>query len=247
LLWKPGRMKNENVRTYVNLPIKFKIKKAPEYYVDGRDTVWVKYDTPPVFEGGIETLDKFLKDQLVYPEQGNDSCMIGIMDCSTLVRDNGQVVVLDVKDYNNLGLDYQFAATRTIISSMSKWQPATYQGRNITTGYDIRLTLSPTSDGCKDRITQFDESYEKALNGIQLVEEDKREEAVVAYTEALNLFPENAEFLLLRGQVLFELQRLEEACRDLKKVQDRLIKNVYTNLLPAICPEKEEVETEEEK
>ena len=243
--WIPGQQNGVAVRTYFNLPVKFQIEKPQEYYIDGRDTVWIKYDTAPVFEGGIENLNQFLQDKLVYPEAGNDSCLIGVMDCSALVRSNGQVVVLNINDYNDLGIDYQFAATRAITASMFKWQPAIYNGKQVSTGYNIRLTLSPTSEACKNRINQFEESYEFANEGIQLYEEKKVDEAIVAYSKALELFPQNAEFLLLRGQALFETERIEEACIDLKEVKRRLIDNVYNKLLPIVCLEKTKEEGEE--
>ncbi len=237
--WTAGLNKGVAVRTLVNLPIKFKIEKAPEYFIDGRDTVWVQFDTPPVFDEGIDQLDQYLKSNIVYPKEGNDSCLVGVMDCSTLIRDNGQVLVLDIKDYNDLGFDYQGAATKVIIGSMDKWQPAVYQNRKVTTGYDIRLTMTPDSKACANRIEEFESSYEILAEGIRLYGEDKKEEALVEYNKALALFPQNAEFLLLRGQALLEMQRVEEACKDLKEVKRRLIDNVYNNLIPLICIEKE--------
>ena len=121
---------------------------------------------------------------------------------------------------------------------MQKWQPAVYQNRKVSAGYDIRMTLKPDSKTCANRIKEFESSYEMISEGMRLYQEDKKEEALVEYNKALELFPQNAEFLLLRGQVLIEMQRVQEACKDLKEVKRRLIDNVYNDLLPFICAEK---------
>ena len=233
--WSPGKQGGAPVRVYYNLPIRYKIPREPEFYVDGRDTIWVKYDQAPVFEGGMEALDSYLLSNLKYPEGGMDTCAIGIIECSTLVRENGQVVVLETKDYNNLGFDYEYEASRTIISSMAKWTPAKYKGRSVTSAYDIRLAFKPNTPACKGALDNFTKSYELVDEGIKLYQEKSVEQAVEKYNAALALFPQNAEFLLLRGQAFIDLRRIDEACADLTQVKRRLIKTVYNDIIPLIC------------
>lgn len=233
--WTPGMNKGIPARVYFNLPIRFKEPKEMEYYVEGRDSIWIKYDEAPVFEGGLTALDEYLDKELRYPKGGLDSCAIGVIECATVVRANGQIVVLETKDYNNLGFDYETEASRTIISSMSKWTPAIYQGRKVSSAYNIRMNFKPNTAACKTQVDNFAKAYELADEGVKLFEAQSIEEAIEKYNAALALFPENAEFLILRGQAFFELQRIGEACTDLQKVKGRLIHTVYNNILPMIC------------
>ncbi|MEM8907730.1 MAG: TonB family protein [Bacteroidota bacterium] len=233
--WTPGKRKGEPVRVEFNLPIRFKLPQELEFYVEGRDSIWVKYDTPPNFAGGTEALNSYLDEQLEFPKGGLDTCGVGIVECTTLIRDNGEVVVLETKDYNNLGFDYEYQASRTIVSSMFKWDPAVYQGRKVSSAYDIRIAFKPTTATCKDQLDNFEKAYLLADEGAQFFNTDSIGAAIEKYDAALNLFPENVEFLLLRGQAYLEQKRIEEACEDLQKIKRRLIKTIYNDLLPMIC------------
>ena len=67
----------------------------------------------------------------------------------------------------------------------------------------------------------------------------------VKLTAALNLFPDNAEYLSLRGQAYLKLDKKTEACADLRKAKETLFSTWYDNLLPILCKEEQEEEKEE--
>lgn len=236
LVWTPGKQKGEPVRTKFNLPVKFKLEEAPPYVMMGIDTVYTVFDTPLDFEGGIEGLEKHLNEQLDYPQIGNDSCSIGHIDMSVLVEPSGLVRILDLNDHNSLGIDFQFEAIEAMTSTMGKWKPATYEGRKVSTSYDHRHAFIPTNtEKCQQVIDNFSKANQLMLEGAELYNNEQQEEGIAKMTEAVTLFPENADFLSIRGQAYLNMNKLTEACEDLSKVRAILMVIWYDNLLPVIC------------
>jgi len=53
--------------------------------------------------------------------------------------------------------------------------------------------------------------------------------------EAIALFPNDANFLYVRGQSYLELNKFPEACRDLSRVKQLASVDWFDTLLPVIC------------
>ena len=117
LRWVPGEMKETPVDVRMTIPVKFKLKEPPPYMMVGRDTVYTEMDKPLAYKGGQEALDQYLTQNLTYPAIGNDSCSIGVIEATALVTPNGDVRILEMNDYSNLGLDFQFEAISTVTST----------------------------------------------------------------------------------------------------------------------------------
>ncbi|MDX1667463.1 MAG: energy transducer TonB, partial [Saprospiraceae bacterium] len=148
LLWRPGRVEGKAVRAYVTVPVKFRLEEAPPYTMVGRDTVYTVFEKPPAFEGGDSSLQAYLIEQLDYPEVGNDSCLIGNFDVQILIDTRGDVRILNVTDYNDLGFDFWYEAVNAATSTSGNWQPARYEGRAVPAAYDLSLSFYPTDPSC---------------------------------------------------------------------------------------------------
>lgn len=234
--WTPGKRQGKIVRSRFTLPVKFRLKEAPPYTLAGRDTIYTTVDSALTYAGGNTALTKFIADKLEYPAVGNDSCRIGAMDAQVLVEPDGKVRILDLSDYNNLGIDFQFSAINAITSTIGKWTPATYQGRNVPTATDVRLAFIPTDAvGCKTKIEHFQRANALALEGAQLYENDEQEIGLAKLNEAIALFPDNAEFLYTRGQIYLNANQMPEACADLTQVKQILSVGWFDSILPLIC------------
>lgn len=234
--WSPGKKSGKAVRTQFNLPVKFKLEEVPPYIMIGQDSVYTSFETVLAYKEGTQALIDFLDEKLVYPAGGNDSCAIGSMSAQLLVQPNNKVRILDLNDFNNLGFDFQFEAINAITSTIGKWTPATYEGRPVPAAYDINLTFLPTEkEKCKMEIDKYAQANQVLQEGAQLYDEEKVEEGLAKMTEAVLLFPDNAEFLYIRGQAYLELNRMAEACADLSRVKEILSVNWYDSLLPIIC------------
>lgn len=233
--WTPGRIGGKVVRTNFNLPVRFKLEEEPPFAVVQGDTVYTRFDEPLSYIGGDEALIKWLQEKIDYPPSGNDSCLIGTIDVQILVRANGDVRIFDLTDFANLGNDFWYEAIDASTSTLGKWKPAVYEGHPVPATYDLTLYFEPTAPSCKTVIDNFKRATDLANEGSQLFNDGKQDEGLEKMTEAVALFPNNANFLFLRGQAYLDMNRLEEACADLSRARGIALNDWYSGVLPIIC------------
>lgn len=234
--WVPAKIKEQPVRAYFTLPVKFRLEEAPPYTLIGADTVYTTFDTPLSFKGGNEALLTFLNEKLDYPEVGNDSCSIGSIDVQIIVEPNGAVRVLDMVDYNNLGFDFWYAASTAATATIGKWEPAIYQGRKVPAAYDLTMNFAPSVARCQSTIEQYRKASELANEGAALINSgDDRDGGIAKISQALAMFPRDGAFLIMRGQAYLDGNQLTEACADLRLAREIAQVNWYDNILPLIC------------
>ncbi|HMQ45844.1 MAG TPA: energy transducer TonB [Saprospiraceae bacterium] len=233
--WVPGKQNGQAVRVQFNLPIRFKLEEALPYIMVGRDTLYTTFEKPLEFKGGSEALEQFLTEKLDYPPSGNDSCLIGRVEIQLLVKPDASVSVLEMTDYCDLGFDFWYEATDAATSTIGKWEPATYEGRKVPAAYDLTFPFVPTAAGCKEKIDRYQRADQLAQEGASLFNTDDPEPALAKLSEAIALFPDNAELLIMRGQAYLDLNRFEEACVDLSKARNIALINWYDTVLPLIC------------
>ncbi|MCB0663783.1 MAG: energy transducer TonB, partial [Saprospiraceae bacterium] len=106
--WIPGEKNGQPVNVKMNLPVRFKVEKPGDYQMIGWDTLYSKFDTPPTFKGGNDALEAYLDKNIEMPAIPADTCFIGYIDVSLLVRTNGEVKVLNISNYSNLPFEYVF-------------------------------------------------------------------------------------------------------------------------------------------
>ncbi len=236
LAWTPGKKDGKPVRTQMTVPIKFKLQDPPDFViVNRRDTVFVVLDDSLAYKDGEAALTKYFAEKLAFPEAYKDSCLIGDMDMTVMVRPDGSVKVLDLSDYWNLGWDFQFQAIKTAISTWGKWKPAIRKGKEVPASLDLGVFFRPDAAKCAQRISQYETAIQLADEGSNLFNEGKQEEGILKLNEALQLFPNNANFLYLRGHAYMKMDKLTEACADFRKVQSMTYIDVVNKLIPLIC------------
>lgn len=233
--WRPGMIGGEPVRARFNLPVRFRLEEAPPYTMVGADTVYTTFDQPLEFKGGDEALLTFLDEQLDYPEVGNDSCLIGTMDVQVLVEPDGKVRILNITDYANLGFDFWYAATNAATSTIGKWNAAVFEGRKVPAAYDLSMYFQPTTAACETKVEDYNKASNLMDEGLKMFEEGQEEEALAKMTEAVDMFPNDAGFLYLRGQTYLDANRLPEACQDLTRARDIALTDWFDGVLPIIC------------
>lgn len=238
--WIPGKKEGEAVRTRMTVPVKFRLTEAPPYiFMDG-DTVYTEIDALPSFKGGDEVLNTYIEENLSYPEAYKDTCLIGYMDVRLLVQPNGVVKTLEVTDYCNLGLDYQLEILNLTTSMFGKWEPSTYEGRPVPASVDLRLLFSPpNATACQSMIDNFNKANATINAGVTLYNEGEIEAGFEKMDQAIELFPNNGELLMTRGQIMVDENRYQEACEDLTKAKAIMGNNNLDQLLLIICNTKE--------
>lgn len=235
LRWVPGRQQGKAVRVQFNLPVKFKLKDPDPFILIGRDTVYTEYEKPLDFKGGPEALQAYLDGALDYPSSGNDSCQMGQIDIQVLVEGDGDVRVLDVTDYNDLGFDFWYAAIDAATSTYGNWEPAFYKGRPVNAAFDLSLSFLPTAETCTAQVDAFITAREVADAGAVLFNEGKIEEGMAKMTEAVAAFPNDAQLRMMRGQAYLNNSQLAEACEDLTIARRVALVDWYDSVLILIC------------
>ncbi len=235
LRWMPGIKEGVPVDVRMTIPVKFKIKEIPPYTFINGDTVYTEFEKPLTYKGGPEALASFINSNKKYPEVGNTNCNVGVIESKILVKPSGAIEILEIHDFNNLGVDFQFESISAINATAGQWEMAEYKGRKVPTSFVIRMDFQPTTAQCEDAASNFKIAQALVAEGSTLFNEGTQEEGLAKLSEAINLFPNNAEYLYARGQAYMELNKMDKACSDLTKVKDLLLVSWVDNLLPIIC------------
>lgn len=233
--WVPGKNKGEVVRTKFILPVRFKIKDPDPYVLSGRDSIYVEFDKALEFKGGVVALETFLLKELDYPDIGLDSCQLGQIDIQVLIESTGNVRILNLTDYNDLGFDFWYAAIDAATSTYGQWVPAEYDGRKVNSSFELSLSFTPNNDGCVSEVERYDNMVKIADEGSKLINEDKIEEGLAKLSEAIEAFPNDAQLRMFRGQVYLDNNQLEAACTDLSLAKKIALIRSFDTILPLIC------------
>lgn len=233
--WVPGKIKGKPVRSIFTLPVKFKLTEAPPFTIVQGDSIWTTLDEEVAFQGGQDSLVNFIKNKLKYPASGNDSCRIGAMDLQLRIDRQGDVRILEMTDFNDLGFDFWNAATDAVVATNGKWKVATYKGAAVPSAYTISLTFIPEVASCKSAVEKYQQAVNIINEGSQLFDKGEKDAGIAKMSEAIALFPNDANFLYARGQAYLEQNKFKEACQDLTRVKQLASVNWFDTLLPVIC------------
>ena len=235
LKWRPGRQNGEVVRVQFNLPVRFRLRDPDPFILVGRDTVYTQFDEALNFNGGVEALQTYLDGALDYPTSGNDSCQMGQIDIQVLIEGDGNVRILDVTDYNDLGFDFWYSAIDAATSTYGQWVPAVYQERPVSAAFDLSLSFLPTIETCASKVEAYAAARVAADEGSKLYNDGEVEAGIAKMTEALEAFPLDAQLLILRGQAYLNNNQLSEACEDLSNARRVALVNWFDDVLRFIC------------
>jgi hypothetical protein len=236
LRWAHGEQAGKEVRVRHNLPLKFKLQQAPPFYLNSTgDTIYTQFEQEAQFKKGIDSLIFFVINKLDYPSNWEDSCKTGIFEMALQIRANGNVQVDNVLDFNNLGLDFHWEATRLTNKMNGLWAPATFQGKAVNSTIPLRVVFKSDAAGCESANAQFDKAMLLADEGSELLAQQKNEEAIKKWSDALALQPNNSELLYYRGTALLNENKKEEACQDFNKVKTILGTTWFEDIRRLVC------------
>jgi TonB family protein len=238
IIWKPGMKDSLAVSVKYTLPVKFKIKEytpPSPYTIFKGDSIYLELETGVEFKGGGDALKIFLATETMYPDSGLDSCLIGSMKSDLIVKKDGSVQLLETVDYSNLGTDFLFEVIKIIPKTEGKWTPATYEGKQVTSIYSIRVEFQPTSADCKTAVDEYEAALMEVEKAITLHDEEKSEEGITTINEAIKVAPTNTEWLYFRGVMNLNLKNNDLACEDFQKIRDILTYPWYEKWIDIIC------------
>lgn len=233
--WTPGKKKGKAVRVRMNVPVRFKLEEAPDFAVIDGDSIWTNYDEPLSFKGGDEGLSNYMEEKLVYPENWKDSCLIGQLDAKLIVNRKGEAKVLDIVDYNELGFDFWYAATSAITGTYGQWNVAKLDGKKVPTAYELSVTFKSPEAHCKGVEDNYLKAAQLMNDGATLYNDGQQDAGIAKMNEAIVLVPNDANFLMVRGQAFMDMKKFAEACSDLRRVKEISSVDWYDSILPLIC------------
>jgi TonB family protein len=93
---------------------------------------------PPEYPDGENALYKYLAENIHYPEQAKADSIEGKVFVRFIVRDNGDIVNVEVERGIGGGCDEE---AMRVIKSMPKWIPATSEGKLVNVQYVIPINF----------------------------------------------------------------------------------------------------------
>lgn len=178
LAWKPGMKDGKPVRSLVTLPIKFKLQDPLDYIlINFRDTIYTVVDDSLNYPGGHTALLNDVQSNLKTPNGYQDSCKVGTMDLTVLVKPDGYVRVVDLTDYWGLGIEYQWQTILAGTSTWGKWNAAKRNDREVPSSYDFTVEFLPSSAQCSQVVSNYELANSAAVEGVTyLMKVSKRKE-----------------------------------------------------------------------
>lgn len=241
--FRPAIKDGKPVRFMYTLPIRFRLEEQKPYVLNGRDTVYVDLTKALTFTGNDGDLAGYFNQELTYPSSGEDSCRTGQLDVQLIVHPDGRVDVQDVIDYNDLGTDFTFEAMNVATSSFGNWNPGEYNGRPVSSAYDVSFTFAPESDGCKTVIDNYNVAIALINEGNTMTTDSTTlEQGFAKMDQAVEMFPRDGRFRIVRGQARMDNNMLSEACEDLSLAKEIALIDWYDSVLPLICREVKQEE-----
>jgi hypothetical protein len=236
LRWQPGMTAGKPVRVRHALPIRFRLQEAlPFFITESGDTIHTVLDKGPDFKGGVDSLLSFIVNRLEYPSDWRETCKTGVIEMEALIQKDGSVTVDNQLDFNNLGMDFQFEALRLARRSAGMWIPAEHNGKLVNCILPLRVVFKSDSKFCAEANDKFDRAMILADEGAALLEQDKPEEAIQKWNEALLLQPDNCELLYYRGTANMNQNHREEACKDYNRVKALLGITWFEDIRRLVC------------
>ena len=236
VLWRPAIKDGKPVRFRFVLPIRFRLEEPKPYVVIGRDTVYTDLTKAAAFVGNDGDLGGYLNQKITYPDIPQDSCSTGQLDMQLLVHPDGMVTVNDIIDYNDLGVDFTGKAIDAATSTFNQWQPAEYRGRRVTSAYDVSFHFTPSDPGCAYVIEEYNQAVSLMQEAQRMLTDSTQTDAALRkMDDAIELFPRDGRFRILRGQARMDNNLLLGACEDLTLARSIALIDWYDGVLPLIC------------
>lgn len=107
--------------------------------IDDSYQVFQVVEHSAVFSGGFEEMDKFLADNIKYPEQAVKDRVQGKVMLSFVVETDGSIN--DVKILRGISKECDAEAVR-VIKSMPKWEPAKNKGKKVRQEFVLPVTFN---------------------------------------------------------------------------------------------------------
>ena len=155
------------------VPVPDEIKKADaEQNQDDPDKVYTVVENLPSFPGGQEELFKFLRQNIVYPEDAMNKGLEGKVFVTFVVKADG--TVNDVKILKGAGHGFDEEAYR-VVKSMPKWNPGTQKGKPVNVAFNLPISFKlEKKKGEQDKLKQQELDQQKKEQYLKQQEQEQK-------------------------------------------------------------------------
>jgi protein TonB len=106
--------------------------------------VYGEPETAPQFPGGQPALDKYINNNINYPQQAIDDDMSGVVHVSFVVDEQGNVTKAKVLDPSKVGDGLEQEALR-VVKAMPSWKPGKVNGKKVSTRMQLPISFQVES------------------------------------------------------------------------------------------------------
>jgi Gram-negative bacterial TonB protein C-terminal len=212
--WIPGEEDGQQVNVLMNTTVHFKLK--PNQRTKEKLAL---VDAKPIFSTERSGYEDFHDNYLKYPK-GEDvkRCQYGVFDVKFKVSPEGDVVVTDILDYNNLGKEFKESVGAFLAETNGEWNNK-YANLGPETEYFLSIPLAPLNGTCPDIPSGYKEMVYKAQEGAKIADvKAKLNDGLELLDKAVRMYPADNKIRHLRGLALYKNGRQVEGCVDLSFV-----------------------------
>jgi len=115
---------------------------TPTYTDTKGNLVYNKAEFEPTYVGGNDALTKYLKDNLVYPQEALDKQEEGLVFVDFVVAKNGTIREVEVTEQTNEDVDVSFRSEAArVVSAMPNWTPGRQKGKAVDVKYSVPISF----------------------------------------------------------------------------------------------------------
>lgn len=124
------------------LALEEKIKGGSTYKDASGKVVYYKAESDPAFVGGEDAMNKYIQDNIVYPETAKENGEEGTVFVDFVINEKGKVSDASATDYvgDNVDQALTHEALR-VVNSMPTWTPGRHNGTAVSTAFSIPITF----------------------------------------------------------------------------------------------------------
>jgi len=155
----PGKLNGVAVPVWYAVPITFTlsndaVQRKSRFEVIGSDTVYLYTDTPPSFIGGSAALNKFIEQNLKFPQEVKNLGIEGFEIVSFIVEKDGSLSNIRISMGVSPTLD---AEAIRVTRMMPNWQPGMEKGKPVRFRYmtNFGFLITPRTPVVMEEGTPF--------------------------------------------------------------------------------------------
>lgn len=119
------------------------------YTESQEDTIHFAFDTESTFEGGIQAMQRWIQENIIYPQDAIDLNEQGKVYISFIIEKDGSVSTVRIERGVSISIDQE---AKRLISAMPNWKPGEFDGYKTRT--KMRLPLNFNLDNGDSIVTK---------------------------------------------------------------------------------------------